>query len=502
MTTYSARLLANLRLFVLAALAAVFLGALLGTGLVIFNNRTNALENAARGMESLALVLSKEADSTLTLAETVLDGIIAEHLQDSGYFSNPEDLHRDLKKHRDILLGDGDRPSFAHMFITGADGHTVANTVSHPPQRVDASDREYFQYHRDTPGTQMRISQPKYSRVTQERVIFLTKRLENATGVFLGVIGLHLKLRHFDQLYSLLQLPPGGTVTVIRDDGWGIYRYPMADVFFEKSTRDLPGFKNMMARRAGHWTGITSPYDNTVRVAGFYVSDKYNMLNIISVTQTSVLEGWIREAAHTALIALAGSLVIVLGGLFSHRQLGHLIYALQLSSIDSLTGIGNRRAFDDRLDEEWRRAERGGASLSLLFVDVDFFKLYNDTYGHRAGDKCLKAIARVLEKGAARGGEFAARYGGEEFVILLPNASTEDVEKTASHLIALVAEQKIPHSASAAAPHVTVSIGGATMTPTTQASMDDLVERADEALYKAKEGGRNRYVAHPGETNA
>lgn len=499
MASYNIKLLSNLRSFLIALMVAIFLGVVAATVWVIHENRKHEITHAAESMQSLAMVLSKEADSTLTLADTVLTGLTEDlDLHSPSGFSDTVKIHHALNRHRKILLGDGETPSFAHLFVLGPDGFSIANSVSHPTARVNASDRSYFIHHRDNKASDLHISQPAYSKVTQERIIFVTRRLEDASGAFMGIIGIHLKLRHFDHLYSSLGLPPGGTVTVIRPDGWGVFRYPLADPFFEKSVHNEPGFQEMMSRKAGYWEIIKSPYDETLRVAGYYVSDKYPLLSVVSITHDSVLISWLKNTIRTTLIAAAGTLFIIALALFSHRQIGHLIYALQLSSHDPLTGLWNRRAFDDRLDEEWRRAIRREHPISLLFVDVDFFKLYNDAYGHRAGDKCLKAVANAMMKDFARGGEFVARYGGEEFVILLPNVETSAAEKSATYLLDTIHGLKLAHKDSTVSAYVTVSVGLATLIPTQGANMDDLTEMADNALYDAKGAGRNQSATYKG----
>ncbi|NQU56011.1 MAG: GGDEF domain-containing protein, partial [Rhodospirillales bacterium] len=488
LASYSVKLLTNLRFFLLALMVVIFLGVIAATVWLIYEDRQHEITHSSESMQSLAMVLSKEADSTLTLADTVLTGLITDlELHSLGAFSDTKKIHLALDQKRQILLGDGETPSFAHLFVLGPDGFGVTNSVSHLSARIDVSGRSYFNFHLDNKTSDLHISQPAYSKVTQERIIFLTRRLEDTSGEFMGVIGIHLKLRHFDHLYGSLKLPPGGTVTVIRADGWGVFRYPLADPFFEKSVYDEPGFMKMMSRKAGHWKIIKSPYDDALRVAGYFVSDKYPLLSVVSITHDSVLINWLQNTIRTAIIAGAGALFIIALALFSHRQIGHLIYALQLSSHDSLTGLWNRRAFDDRMDEEWRRAIRREQPMSLFFVDVDFFKLYNDEYGHRAGDKCLKALATTMVEDFARGGEFVARYGGEEFVILLPNTELSAAEKSATHLLDTIHGLQIPHKNSTVSSYVTISVGVATLVPTQDTNMDDLTEIADNALYDAKE---------------
>jgi diguanylate cyclase (GGDEF)-like protein len=182
----------------------------------------------------------------------------------------------------------------------------------------------------------------------------------------------------------------------------------------------------------------------------------------------------------------------------------------RLSTNDQLTGIANRRAFDDALNQEWRRLMRHGAMLSLLMIDVDFFKRFNDAYGHVAGDRCLRAVGQVIGGKARRAGELAARYGGEEFAVLLPHVNLADARKLGEVICAAVRGQNIPNEKSEVASCVTVSIGAATISDLPElaatlsrkgtlpsASMPGatvLIEMADQALYQAKVAGRNRVV--------
>jgi len=183
----------------------------------------------------------------------------------------------------------------------------------------------------------------------------------------------------------------------------------------------------------------------------------------------------------------------------------------RLTTVDPLTGIANRRAFEDALDQEWRRMMRHHTELSLLLIDVDYFKRFNDTYGHVAGDQCLRAVAQAVARRARRAGELAARYGGEEFAVLLPHTDIEAARRLAELICATVREQRIPHGGSEVAPYVTVSIGVAYISevPDTAAALSRdgaagtmmpsgatvLIEMADHALYAAKTAGRNRVVA-------
>lgn len=168
-----------------------------------------------------------------------------------------------------------------------------------------------------------------------------------------------------------------------------------------------------------------------------------------------------------------------------------------LARRDGLTGLANRRAFDEALALEWDRARRTGRPLALLMVDVDHFKAYNDHFGHPAGDTCLTRLATALSAVVRRPGDQAARYGGEEFTVLLPDTDETGAEATARRLMAEVDALALPHPRSSAGRTVTVSVGVAVTRPAGAADRQGLVVRADAALYAAKHAGRHRYVVAP-----
>ena len=167
----------------------------------------------------------------------------------------------------------------------------------------------------------------------------------------------------------------------------------------------------------------------------------------------------------------------------------------QLAREDALTAVANRRAFDEALEEEWRRAERQGTPLALMMIDVDHFKSYNDRLGHPQGDACLRDIAQSIASVCRRAGEIVARYGGEEFAALLAGASRDEALATAEKLRVAILALALPHPDSDLAPVVTVSVGVASVVPSPAHAARDLLAAADDALYLAKHAGRNRVVA-------
>ncbi|MFI8146137.1 GGDEF domain-containing protein [Acinetobacter sp. ABJ_C5_2] len=164
-----------------------------------------------------------------------------------------------------------------------------------------------------------------------------------------------------------------------------------------------------------------------------------------------------------------------------------------LSQQDALTGLANRRYLDETLDNEWRRALRHETPLTIMMVDIDFFKPYNDTLGHLKGDQCLKDIATAISSIAARSGDLVARYGGEEFLLLFPMTNAQQAQIQVERLMNAIKKIAIVHPCSSVSPNVTISVGVATTIPRLNDSISAFVSRADHALYQAKTNGRNQY---------
>jgi len=166
----------------------------------------------------------------------------------------------------------------------------------------------------------------------------------------------------------------------------------------------------------------------------------------------------------------------------------------KMARIDGLTQIANRRSFDETLTQEWQRLIRTKQPISLLLGDIDYFKKYNDHYGHQAGDECLKQIGKALADSILRPADLAARYGGEEFALLLPEIEIHGALMVGQRVIERITDLEIPHAGSENNDMVSISMGAATLIPSTDTNPSALIELADEALYQAKEQGRNRIV--------
>ena len=182
------------------------------------------------------------------------------------------------------------------------------------------------------------------------------------------------------------------------------------------------------------------------------------------------------------------------------QQLDEANQELQrLAALDGLTQIANRRSFDDYLHYQWKLLVRERSPLSLILCDVDFFKRYNDTYGHQGGDDCLKQVAEVIRQAVKRPADLAARYGGEEFAVILPNTEAEGAVKIAEEIRSGLKALGLAHAGSQISEIVTLSLGVASVIPSNDSSWDNLIARADKALYEAKDRGRDRVMrSYPG----
>ncbi len=214
--------------------------------------------------------------------------------------------------------------------------------------------------------------------------------------------------------------------------------------------------------------------------------DRIELIARIRAHSKSYLAQRERDEAYNALREMQEQLREVNSQLTSsNRELQ------RISSLDGLTGIANRRQFDEVFEREWQRSVRANTPLSMILIDIDYFKRFNDRYGHQAGDDCLKMVARTLDQIVHRPGDLVARYGGEEFVIVLPETDPEGAQAVAQHILKEIFKLHINHEASEAADYVTLSLGTATRGEEHE-NPADLLAAADQALYQAKEHGRNR----------
>ncbi|SDG54448.1 MULTISPECIES: diguanylate cyclase domain-containing protein [unclassified Duganella] len=236
--------------------------------------------------------------------------------------------------------------------------------------------------------------------------------------------------------------------------------------------------------------------DGYAVVAALRGSPRLQDIPVIFVTALSRPEDETRalEAGAVDFISKPFNVAVVRARVRSQLTIKRQADAMrELSMTDGLTGVANRRNFNDTVDAEWRRCARAGLPLSVIMIDIDHFKLYNDHYGHQAGDGCLQDVSAAMKRCATRPQDMLARYGGEEFILLLPQEGADGTEVVANRILDEVRKLALPHAASVTAPHVTLSMGLATVMPQDSSDPHALIRTADANLYRAKQTGRNRY---------
>lgn len=264
---------------------------------------------------------------------------------------------------------------------------------------------------------------------------------------------------------------------------------------------DLLGWAPTSWRTVQDWADRMHPEDRE-RVVNFCISQSHCGVDHEADYRALTTGGdyvWIRDVVHVVR-DLQGNVVSLVGFMFDiteRKQNEHKLLQLQqelqeLSFRDGLTGVNNRRKFDAVYEREWQDAQRTGEPLSLLMFDVDFFKSYNDQYGHVEGDECLRRVARALDRAAHRSRDCLARYGGEEFVLLLPMTDAPSARAVAQRCMQEVARAGIAHAGSPIGQQLTVSVGMGTVVPRAQDDPTLFLEEVDRCLYRAKHAGRNR----------
>lgn len=447
-----------------------------------------------------------------------MDGMVSEvgHLLDSIAFQlevgrmDPQVLNR----LQPILKNHADFNQHVHgIFVYDAQGDWLINSRGAAPGSANNADREYFIHHREASSLATRVGKPIMSRSTGDWVIPVSRRLNDATGRFAGVVLATIQVDHVSQLLKSFEIGQQGALTLALSDGTILVRRPFALENLDKSIAGTALQQDFMSQAAGTYENV-SPFDGIERLGSFQHTQGHSMLVAAAVSKHEMLRDW-RETTWIqtlwivllcAITALAGALVVraVRERVKVELDLGQtrdeLTKANQrlalLASYDGLTGLANRRAFDEALERDFAESCRSGQPLSLVMIDVDHFKQYNDLYGHPQGDWCLQQVARAIESAARRPLDFVARYGGEEMVMVLPNTDATGALIVAEMARSTVEALQIPHS-TPSLQKVSVSVGVASRTSNNGIQdIQALVQRADEALYQAKTAGRNQVVVH------
>jgi diguanylate cyclase (GGDEF)-like protein len=372
--------------------------------------------------------------------------------------------------------------------VFDAAGRLIIDASTPDPLPEYRGDEEYFQVHRNQPDAGLFISRPMLHHGAY--AIVLSRRITGPDGGFLGVVAGSIRFSYFHELFGRLTLGPDDAITILRPDATVIMRRPFDLDVIGKNIGGVPGVIRAVSEPSGWYSG-SGTMDGVKRLLVWRDGTK-PLVVLVGKPWNDIFRLWRTEVIRIGATMLALILFVLAVTLFLAREIGRRARAEdkleELATTDALTGLKNRRKFDIEIDGEWRRAMRHKMPVSLLMIDADHFKTYNDTFGHQAGDQMLAGIAICISDSVRRAGDCAARYGGEEFAVLLPGHSAVEAVGMAEAIRLKVQEWSDGPTVS------TVSIGVASLTPVANLDWSILLKAADKALYAAKASGRNQTV--------
>ncbi|WP_175695542.1 sensor domain-containing diguanylate cyclase [Burkholderia ambifaria] len=479
--------------YVIVAVGIVIACALMGLCVLqLFQSRNDALERASETSRNLGLIAERDIERNFELYDLSLQAVI-QGLQRPDVMSAAPALRRGVLFDHAMSA-----PFIGSQLVLDANGDIVLDSANDVPRKGNFADRKYFTVHRDHPDVGLYVSDPFVSRLRAGMLcIVLSRRISNPDGSFGGVALIAINLEYFHHLFAGLSLGQHGSMSLIGKDGIMVMRQPYNVSIVGRDISKATTFRRFQRASEGVFSE-TASIDGVRRLYYFKHLPKLPLIIMVAEGEQDVYAAWRHRAVTIgALVATFGVAFIALSFLLSgqlRRRMRAESELVLLARTDGLTGLNNRRSFGEVLDREWRRARRTHSVFSLLFVDVDRFKAYNDTYGHQAGDDALAAVARCIGENIRRPVDTAARYGGEEFVVLLPDTPPAGAAQIAERIRAAIDELALEHAGSEYG-RVTASIGLASWTPEQDNEPDAVIKAADEALYYAKTIGRNRVAA-------
>ncbi len=468
---------------VCAAIAMVMVGL---CGIVLYQGRQDAMEHTRDTLRDISLIAQRDIERNFEFYALSLQAVV-DVLSDPNVMALPPRLRR-------LVLFD--RAASARylgaMLVLDAAGNIILDSAHDIPRKGNFADQTYFVVHRDHPDFGLYISDPVQSGDGPS--IVLTRRLSHADGSFAGIVLLSINLEYFHNLFAGLSLGPHGTMSLTGRNGVMIMRQPYDTRNIGRNVKGASTFAHFQTAVQGSFIE-TSSIDGTRRLYWFSNFPRYPLIITVAAAEQDIYAAW----WHRTL--LIGSLMLIFGSAFValsillgiqlRRRMRAESELQLLARTDGLTGLNNRRSLGEILEREWRRARRNRSVMSLLFVDIDRFKAFNDTYGHQAGDDALAAVARCISASIRRPADSAARYGGEEFVVVLPETSAMGATEIAERIRGAISGCGIEHATSEYG-RVTASIGVVSRVPGTDDDLSAAIKAADEALYYAKSRGRNR----------
>jgi len=461
-------------------------GMLAVSALMLLDLRRDAWDKAEQTSKNLLQVIKRDVARNVEIIDLTLQGVI-DNLKAPGVAEASPAL-------RQLILFD--RASTARdlgvMLVLNENGDVTIDAAGWPARRLNNADRNYFQAHKANPHLGLLISKPLVSRLTGSYIVVLSRRIDKPDGSFGGIVLGSLKLTYFSHLFDQIGLGHDGAINLYLRDGTRLVRYPYNEADAGINIAGTPIFDRFLQERTGTSVGI-SARDGVERHYAFtQVGDLPLILNVALSTHEIELEWRTKALVITAVVLTLCGLTVFLSLLYGRdlrRRVALQAELAKLSLTDALTGLPNRRKFEQAFEDALDRAQRVGTPFTLLIVDADHFKRWNDRYGHTVGDEVLKGLASCLSDSVHRPDDLVARVGGEEFAVLLPGTDETGAVHIAGKIHEAVMALGVP-VAGIDAGAVTVSIGVAAAAG--GETCEDLYRKADAALYEAKGQGRNQ----------
>jgi diguanylate cyclase (GGDEF)-like protein len=472
-----------------ALIATVMAGV---TFAAIYSGRAEELNHAAETSRNIVRLLSSDIARNVELYDLSLQAVVS-GAQQAQTWELPQDMRQRVLFNRAMAAS-----SLGGAYVLDANGYVKAWESGAAVPAISFADREYFIAQQRSATAGLFFSKPYHSRLRGGvPTIGLTRRINEPDGTFAGVALLAVQLVYFQDLLDRIDVGSHGRAFIVMQDGTMLASKPPSARALGASYADSPNFTIVTQRVPGTHTG-RSVTDGRLHMYSYARVGNTPLIVVVAPAVDDILAPWRQRSGFAiAMTTLIGAAWVAVSWVLAFALRDKVIAEgelMRLAMTDGLTGLANRRALDRRLEVEWQRAVREREPLSVLFFDIDHFKLFNDTYGHAAGDEVLVLVAARIAAGTRRATDMAARYGGEEFTVVLPDTALDGAYRIAEKIRKRVEAADLEHSASR---HgcVTVSVGCASCNPPAGGSGARLLAAADHLLYEAKDGGRNQVRA-------